>query len=183
MSYLLAEIWLCLIVATLLGVAAGWLLWGRQIERLQRGYRRRLGRLRGNWETVEEQLARALARVSELEGLLRDRPAGPVSEGAIDPPVASVPIAKDDVWGDEARLLETTVRGLEERIRSLEASQELSPDTLELPLPEEHLVPDTGLEPPLRRGASTFSHTGLPLENAHSLRRRVVKRKETSPVK
>ena len=179
MSYLVAEIWLCLIVATVLGVATGWLLWGRPNQRLKLVYRRRLAKLRGNWETVEEQLARSLARVSELEGVLRDRTA---REARPDPPV-SEPVAMKDVWEEEARLLETTVRGLEERIRSLEASQTLPPDSIEPPPPPGHVVPDPGIEPDRRRGAHSFAHSGLPLENAHGVRRRVAKRKETSPVK
>ena len=178
MSYLLAEIWLCLILATVLGVAAGWVLWGRPNQRLKLVYRRRLAKLRGNWETVEDQLARSLARVSELEGVLRD---GPAREAPPDPPVFE-PVAIHNVWEEEARVLETTVRGLEERIRSLEASQTLSPDSIEPP-PAGHLVPDPGIEPGRRRGTNSFAHGGLPLENAHSLRRRVAKRKETSPVK
>ena len=117
MNILLAEIWLCLFVSALLGVAAGWLLWGRSNQRLRLYYRGRLKRLRRNWETVEDQLASALARVSELEGLAQERGA---SEASLH---LSEPEPSEDVWEEEARVLETTVRGLEERIRSLETSQ------------------------------------------------------------
>jgi hypothetical protein len=124
MNILLAEIWLCLFVSALLGVAAGWLLWGRSNQRLRLYYRGRLAKLRRNWETVEDQLATALARVSELEGLLHER----ASEASLH---LSEPEPSDDVWEDEARVLETTVRGLEERIRSLETSQALQDESVD----------------------------------------------------
>ncbi len=59
------EIWLGWILAGILGAVAGWLL--LRTNRLVLSHRRRVARLRENWDTVEERLAEALKRVSELE--------------------------------------------------------------------------------------------------------------------
>jgi hypothetical protein len=77
----------------------------------------------------------------------------------------------------DADLLTAAVRGLEERILCLEAgvlAQEGANDAI----PSEHLVTDKGSETRRRRGGPAFSHSALPGESVHSVRRRVAKRKD-----
>jgi hypothetical protein len=73
MTPLLAEMWMCLSVAALLGVLAGWLVWGRRTARIVASYDRRLDRLRTNWETVEARLAEALQQNSAIQRELDDK--------------------------------------------------------------------------------------------------------------
>jgi hypothetical protein len=165
MSIVLAEIWLCLIVAAILGVATGWLLWGRPNQRLQAVYQRRLAKLRANWEMVEEQLAKSNARVAELENALRDRGE---RDSASNAPV-TIPHETEEPRNDDPGVLVATVRALEERIRSLEAGG---------------LVHETLTEGSRRRGGGgSFARGAGPTENAHTLRRRMSQRKDSPPVK
>jgi chromosome segregation ATPase len=122
MTYIVTEIWLCLILACLLGVLASWLVWGRQSERIIAVYRGRLAKLRRNWEAVEEQLAAALERASELEKA-RGGLQAELDRREID--FQSILQEKEEAWRNKRRLLEAAVRGLDERIRSLEAGQRI----------------------------------------------------------
>jgi hypothetical protein len=161
-----AEIWLCLLAAGLSGVAAGWLVWSRPNERVKAVYRARLAKFRGNWETADEQLDRALARISELERAMVDRETRPQGSPRTDS--SAEPAETRDSFRIEHQLLEATVRGLDERLRSLEAG--LSPHT-------------AGIDVDGGGSAASFSHSGLPGETSQSLRRRVAKRKESAQVK
>lgn len=129
MTYAVTEIWPCLILAALLGVLAGWLVWGRRTERIIAAYRGRLAKVRRNWETVEEQLAGALERASQLERVCGDRKAEiERSETAFQ----SILQEKEEAWRNERRLLEATVRRLDERILSLEAGPRIQTRPVEL---------------------------------------------------
>lgn len=124
MTELVAEIWLCLIASALLGVVAGWLIWGRSTERIITEYRWRLARIRGNWETVEEQLVESLSRAAELERALCDRQR---ENDLRETTQKSILRESEDAWRKERRLLEATVSGLDEHIRSLEAAPPVQP--------------------------------------------------------
>jgi chromosome segregation ATPase len=116
MSGLLAEIWVCVSLAALLGVVAGWLVWGRHSQVVLASYRGRLARLRENWETVEEHLTEALDRVSALERELDQTKAElDRSEDTLEHMRG-----KEEVWRDERRSLEDRLRKLDERILDLE---------------------------------------------------------------
>jgi len=117
MTHPLAEIWMCLSVAALLGVLAGWLVWGRRTQRIVTSYRRRLATLRENWEIVEERLAEELERASGLE---RDggRVYGELERSQID--LQDVFRERDETWREERRSLEDTLRQLHERILALQ---------------------------------------------------------------
>ena len=73
MTPLLAEIWMCLSLAAVLGVLAGWAVWGRRTDRIVASYSRRLGRLRSNWEAVEERLTEALHANAALQRELDEK--------------------------------------------------------------------------------------------------------------
>ena len=115
MLTLLAEIWPCLIVAAILGVGAGWLLWGRDMKKVVSSYRRRLSRAKANWETVEERLSQALSRASTLE---RERDAIHREWSAQQ----HVLQEKEEAWKQERRLLDETVRQLNQRLLVLETN-------------------------------------------------------------
>jgi hypothetical protein len=178
MSIVLTEIWLCLTVAAILGMATGWLLWGKPNRRLRAVYRRRLARLQGNWEAVEEELAKSLARVAELERAASERTDGDGrgSPSEPDPRETREPVS------NEADLLTAAVRGLEERILCLEAGV-LTHEGANDAISSEPLLTGKGNETHRRRGGTAFSHSALPGESVHSVRRRVAKRKDPAPVK
>jgi hypothetical protein len=117
MTHPLAEIWFCLSVAALLGVLAGWLLWGRRTRRIVASYRRRLDDLRENWEIVEERLAEELERASRLEMELK-REYRALERSRID--VQDVIREKDETWREERLSLEDTLLQLHERILALQ---------------------------------------------------------------
>jgi predicted nuclease with TOPRIM domain len=73
MTPLLGEIWMCLSLAAVLGVLAGWVVWGRRTDRIVASYSRRLGRLRSNWEAVEERLTDALQTNASLQRELDEK--------------------------------------------------------------------------------------------------------------
>jgi hypothetical protein len=112
---LLADIWPCLIVAALMGVVAGWLLWGRDMKKVVSSYRRRLSKARSNWETVEEQLSHALARATALE---RERDALQKEWTAQQVVLQE----REEAWRQERRLLDETVRQLNQRLLVLETN-------------------------------------------------------------
>jgi hypothetical protein len=112
---LLADIWPCLIVAALTGVVAGWLLWGRDMKKVVSTYRRRLSKARSNWETVEEQLSQALARATALE---RERDALQKEWTAQQVVLQE----REEAWRQERRLLDETVRQLNQRLLVLETN-------------------------------------------------------------
>jgi hypothetical protein len=64
---ILVEIWLCLALAALAGVGAGWLAWGRHSAKVIDSYRARLAKMRRDWEIVDEGLSESLDRASVLE--------------------------------------------------------------------------------------------------------------------
>jgi chromosome segregation ATPase len=134
MTYAVTEIWPCLILAALLGVLAGWLVWGRRTERIIAVYRGRLAKVRRNWETVEERLAGALERASQLERVCGDRKAEIERR---ETAFQSILQEKEEGWRNERRLLEATVRRLDERILSLEAGQRIQTRPVELQ-PDKH---------------------------------------------
>ncbi len=117
MTHSLAEIWMCLSVAALLGVLAGWLVWGRRTERIVTSYRHRLATLRENWDIVEERLAEELQRASGLERE-REREYGELERSQID--LEDVLREKDETWREERRSLEDTLRQLHEQILALQ---------------------------------------------------------------
>jgi chromosome segregation ATPase len=106
---LLIDIWPCLAIAALMGVAAGWMVWGRNTNRIVASYRGRLAKVRGNWETVEEQLAQALARSSALQQE-RDTLKKEWSESQV------TLHEREEAWKQERRLLDETVRQLNQRL-------------------------------------------------------------------
>jgi hypothetical protein len=114
MLSLIADIWPCLAAAAILGVLAGWFLWGREMKRVIATYRRRLAKMRGNWETVEERLTEALAHASALE---RERDSIQKEWTAIQ----STMQEREDAWKQERRLLDETVRHLNQRLLVLES--------------------------------------------------------------
>ena len=63
MTYLLVEIWMCLFVAALVGLLAGWLLWGRQVRAIALQFRDQL--IQGR-----DALARATAAQHSAEARL-----------------------------------------------------------------------------------------------------------------
>jgi len=79
MSYLLGEIWTCLVLAFLLGGVAGWLVWGRRLSDVATRYAVKLERATRGWESVEARLEDELARSNELasrlDGITRERDA------------------------------------------------------------------------------------------------------------
>jgi chromosome segregation ATPase len=115
MLTLLAEIWPCLIAAAILGIAAGWLLWGRDMRKVVSSYRRRLSKARANWENVEERLTQALSRASTLE---RERDAFQKDWSATQ----LVLQEREEAWKQERRLLDETVRQLNQRLLVLETN-------------------------------------------------------------
>ena len=115
MLSLLVDIWPCLVIAAILGVLAGWFLWGRDLKRVIATYRRRLAKVRGNWETVEERLTHALARASALE----------IERDSIQREWAANQLMmqeREDTWKQERRLLDETVRQLNQRLVVLESN-------------------------------------------------------------
>jgi chromosome segregation ATPase len=128
MTYLVTEIWLCLVLAALMGVLAGWVVWGRRTERRLSVCRGRLARLRRNWETVEDRLAEALEHASELENARRNLE---VKLEECEIALHSVLQEREDVFRNERRLLELTVRELKERLFALEAGQRIETRPLE----------------------------------------------------
>lgn len=124
----LLEIWMCLSGAALLGVLAGWLVWGRRTERIVVYYRGRLAKLRRNWETVEEGLAEELKRASVLERE-RDELLSELKRSQID--FESNHQMKEEAWRDERRRLEDAVQQLQERLIAWESGlQGQSPEML-----------------------------------------------------
>ena len=116
----LLEIWMCLSVAALLGVFAGWIVWGRQIDRVIASYRGRLAKLRRNWETVEEALAHELTRRSALE-TERDQLLSKLKQSRTV--YDSILEVKEQAWREERRALEDDLQKYLDRIATLEASQ------------------------------------------------------------
>jgi chromosome segregation ATPase len=116
----LLDIWLCLCVAALLGVFAGWIVWGRHVDRVIASYRGRLAKLRRNWETVEDALARELSRTSALE-TERDELRSKIkqSQTVYD----SILEVKEEAWKEERCALEDAMQKLQDRIATLEGSQ------------------------------------------------------------
>ncbi len=114
MFSLLIEIWPCLMLAAALGVLAGWLVWGRDTNRIVAAYRSRLAKAKGSWESVEERLAQALAHGAALErerdGLHREWNQNQM-----------VLHEKEEAWKQERRLLDETVRQLNQRLMVLES--------------------------------------------------------------
>jgi hypothetical protein len=114
MLSLLADIWPCVAVAALLGVFAGWFLWGRDMKRVIATHRSRLAKVRGNWETVEERLTQALAHASALE---RERDSIHREWSASQLMMQE----REDAWKQERRFLDETVRQLNQRLLVLES--------------------------------------------------------------
>ena len=148
MTHPLAEIWMCLSVAALLGVLAGWLVWGRRTERIVNSYRRRLATLRENWEAVEERLAEELQRASGRESD-REREYRELGRSQID--LQDAFREKDETWREERRSLEETLRQLHERILALHPVPGL---------PAESRVTDTVPESLPKRTASSVRPNG-----------------------
>ncbi len=119
MNELVAEIWLCLVVSAILGLVAGWLIWGRSTESIITDYRWRLATVRKNWETVEDQLVESLSRIAELERALGDRQR---EHGLRETGLRSLLQESEEAWKKERRSMEATVSGLDEHLRSLEAA-------------------------------------------------------------
>jgi chromosome segregation ATPase len=117
MTYPLLEIWFCLSLAAVLGVLAGWLVWGRRTRRIVAAYRSRLARLQANWETVEERLTEALERAAALE---RERGRREEELERSETESQGISPDRERTWRDERRSLEDRLRQLNERILALE---------------------------------------------------------------
>ena len=116
----LLEIWMCLSVAALLGVFAGWIVWGRHVDRVVASYRGRLVKLRKNWETVEEALAHELSRRTALE-TERDELLSKLKQSRTV--YDSILEVKEQAWREERHTLEGDLQRHLDRIAALEASQ------------------------------------------------------------
>jgi hypothetical protein len=117
MTYPLTEIWVCLSLAAILGVFAGWLVWGRPTRRIVASYRVRLARVQRNWEIVEDRLAEALERAAALE---RERGLRHAELDRNETELQGNPREKDRSWPDQRRSLEESLRQLDARILALE---------------------------------------------------------------
>ena len=129
MTLLLAEIWICLSVAALTGVLAGWLVSAHRNKRIVATYRGRLARLRTNWETVEERLAEVLERASALE---RERDLKQAEFVRWQEDLPSVFREKEKAWRDEIRFLEDRLRQLDELIAAAEPSLPAQPSVTDV---------------------------------------------------
>jgi hypothetical protein len=114
MLNLFVDIWPCLLIAAVLGVFAGWLIWGRETKKIVASYRRRVADARANWEAVEERLTEALARASALE---KERDSFRGESAATQLTMKE----KEEAFRQERRLLEDTVLQLKQRLRFLES--------------------------------------------------------------
>jgi chromosome segregation ATPase len=126
----LVDVWMCLSVAALLGVFAGWLVWGRHSEKVVASYRARLGKMRRNWETIEHGLAEELKRVSALERK-REELVSELQRSRSE--FESTLHSNEEAWRNERRSLEDALKGLRERVIALEGAPQA-------PAPEVQLV-------------------------------------------
>jgi chromosome segregation ATPase len=120
MLSLYADIWPCVAAAALLGVFAGWLVWGRETKAIVASYRRRVAKARANWEAVEERLTQALAHASALEK----------EQESFQREWTETQVAmreKEEAWNHERRLLEDTLRRLNQRLLVVESKPRPSP--------------------------------------------------------
>jgi len=129
MTYPLVEIWICLTIAGLMGVLAGWLLWGRRTKRIVASYRGRLAKLRTNWETVEDRLAEALERASALE---RERDRKHAELDRIRNDFEHVFHEKENAWREEIHFLEDRLRQLNELIEAADPSRPPQPSVTDV---------------------------------------------------
>jgi len=112
-GFLLGEIWLLLLLAALLGLIAGWLIWGRrrrEAERIEQDLRTALRGRDARIETLEAQLATA----GSTEG---------ATEGAADPGLA----ARAEAQGTAIAELQAEKAGLIAEIDRLRAELSEAP--------------------------------------------------------
>jgi hypothetical protein len=114
MLNLFVDIWPCVAIAAVLGVFAGWLMWGRETKKIVASYRRRVADARANWEAVEERLTEALARASALE---KERDSFRGESAATQLTMKE----REEAFRQERRLLEDRVLQLKQRLRFLES--------------------------------------------------------------
>ncbi len=82
-GFLLSEIWVLLALAALVGLLAGWIIWGRRSEGDTAGSDAELTRLRGALSDCEAKGRTQTTRIATLEGALAEEKA----------PKAAVPVA------------------------------------------------------------------------------------------
>ncbi|MBT8410914.1 MAG: hypothetical protein KJP02_03835 [Octadecabacter sp.] len=98
-GFLLTEIWVLLALAALVGLVAGWIIWGGRAEAADTVV---TDRLRADLESCRKRLAEKDARIATLEDATP--PAAPSAKPA---PEAPVPVADSD-----DRMSETTAAGV-----------------------------------------------------------------------
>ena len=88
-GFLLTEIWVLLALAALIGLLAGWIIWGRRSE---------VNINNGDVDRLQADLDACRAKHAEKDALIRDLQAKPAAAAAapVVPVAAAAPIAKDD---------------------------------------------------------------------------------------